>query len=311
MYCEGIMSASFDDGVEWVGTLLPLAIQMRRWTDEPMTRLAIRFQKYAALALMCLSLPATAHAQNSSLREQALDFAKNEFAARWLISGDQWFLYYEVPPNPFTPVLGQQGAIRAYVQAVEITANNESEKQINEADIANGLLWQERVTFTATRARIYDFSSGWRQWEFKPKLMAIDVENRNNRWSSTASYLLQLPDYATYRKPVLSELPAEGEGPRPVPPSQQSRSCSVPCTPTDTFCSSVVQKMTELSACAQGNDATLYNKFSDAGWYYCNKKQVGTDGAVRGFEAIKSPANSVEAQLDAFAVQAALQYRCR
>jgi hypothetical protein len=279
-----------------------------------MAWLALGRNKAAAFALACLALvQATAHAQdNNSLRGQALELAKAEFAKRWLIDDrDQWFLYFEVPPNPFTPVLGQQGTVKGYVEVYEITADNAAEKQINEADIANGLLWQETVTLTATRARIYDFSSGWGQWQPKVALMAITVENHNNQWSSSASYLLGFPDSATYRRPEPSELPGDTEGPRAAVPSQQSApSCSIACPPTDAFCSDVAQKMTELNACTQGDDTNLYNRLSDAGWYYCNDKRTGPEDAVRKFEATRPPANPVEAQLDDFAVRAAVQYRC-
>jgi hypothetical protein len=154
-----------------------------------MARLALGWNKAAVFALACVVLQTASNAQdNNSLRGQSLELAKTEFAKSWLIDDrNQWFVYFEVPPNPFTPVLGQQGTARGYVEAYEITADNAGEKQINEADIANGLLWQETVTLTATRARMYDFNSGWGQWQPKVVLIVINVENHNNQWSSRAT----------------------------------------------------------------------------------------------------------------------------
>jgi hypothetical protein len=92
-------------------------------------------------------------------------------------------------------------------------------------------------------------------------------------------------------------------------PSQQPAApCSVACQPTDAFCSDVVQRMTELSACSQGNDVNLFNRLRDAGWSYCNDKRTAPENALRKFEAIRPPANPVEAQLDDFAVRAAVQH---
>jgi hypothetical protein len=257
-------------------------------------------------------MPMPAHAQQiDALSQQASDLAKQEFQSRWLPVGDKWYLYYEVPQNPFAPVLGQ-GVVRGYGEAGQVVPQV-AQNQLNAADFANGLRWQGRVTFTAIIARQYDFSLGWQPWVNQPILMYVDLELRNNQWRTDTHIVNpQLPGWAKIRRPEAGEIPGPNEGPRAsaTPDVQQSRACAVGCGANDGFCTSVVGKMTELNAChGSGDDGNLYNRFRDAGYYFCQQGQTA-DTALRGFEQIRRPANQIDSTLDQFAIQLAPQYLC-
>lgn len=269
-----------------------------------------RYWLIACMGILAFVPPG--HAQiMDALSQQAVNIAEQQFESRWLPVGDKFYLYYEVPQNPFTPGLGQ-GVVRGYGEAQQVVPQV-APRQLNAADSANGLRWQGRVTFTATIARQYDFSRGWQPWVNQPILMYVDLQLINNQWSSEVHVVNpQLPESATIRRPEPGEIPGPNEGPRAnlTPAAPQNPSCAVRCGANDVFCTSIIGKMTELRAChGSGDDGNLFNRARDAGYYFCQNSQ-SAEAALRRFEQIKPPAGEIDSALDLLAIQLAPQYLC-
>lgn len=101
---------------------------------------------------------------------------------------------------------------------------------------------------------------------------------------------------------VLSSGPMVAEELRPCPP------CS------GHYCQAIREKLIAINRCWQNAETSqLQSRLSDAGYYYCNRKQQFREtpaAALRGFETIRRPRDATEADLDQFAIQAAAQFLC-
>ncbi|MFB9266606.1 hypothetical protein ACFFWD_26195 [Bradyrhizobium erythrophlei] len=93
--------------------------------------------------------------------------------------------------------------------------------------------------------------------------------------------------------------------------AQELRICP-PCS--GRYCQAIRQKLISINRCWQNAEtAQLQSRLSDAGYFYCTRKQQFREtpaAAIRGFETIRPPRDATEADLDQFAVEAAVQMLC-
>jgi hypothetical protein len=89
----------------------------------------------------------------------------------------------------------------------------------------------------------------------------------------------------------------------------------LPCLPCPgRYCQAIHQKLLSINKCWRNAETSqLQNRLSDAGTFYCTRKQQFREtpaAALRAFETIRPPRDATEADLDQFAVEAAAQILC-
>jgi hypothetical protein len=90
----------------------------------------------------------------------------------------------------------------------------------------------------------------------------------------------------------------------------------LPCPPTcrDQYCEALRQKLISSNQCWQDSTtAQLQNRMSDAGYFYCTRKQQYHEApitALQNFQRIRPPRNTDESAFDSFAVDTASRMLC-
>jgi hypothetical protein len=150
-------------------------------------------------------------AQANDLDQEAREYSTSSLNLIWLSFGGEYWVYYSVPPNNFTPLLGQNGPVMRFVEARSVSMSVQA-TPLSEADRLNGLEWKGVVRVTAEAAREYDCSMGWKQWVSRPALIVFHDEKRNGTWHGTYQVGLLVPGNASFQRPEPDELPGVNAG---------------------------------------------------------------------------------------------------